>query len=151
MNIHDVLAEGNFSNEEGKAIELQIVMDHNHQVGYVDKCDRMAISYSISHHTFKWTKKLFSHLLNLALLNNYIPRVGVRKFHTEIFDLPFVRNMLAHAGPEWRMPRPLGRPPNVEAHIARLKVCGKKHEPILSAMQLRCRMCKARAVTKSFR
>jgi hypothetical protein len=52
-NIHDVPAEGNFSSEEGKAIELQIVMDCNVYMGYVDKCDRMAIRYSISLRTFK--------------------------------------------------------------------------------------------------
>jgi len=42
-NIHGVPAEGNFSSEEGKAMELQIVMDYNHHMGYVDKCDRMAV------------------------------------------------------------------------------------------------------------
>jgi hypothetical protein len=71
-NIHDVPAEGHFSSEEGKTIELQIVMDYNHHMGYMDKCDRMAFSYSISRHTFKWTKKLFFHLLDLAILNSYI-------------------------------------------------------------------------------
>ena len=70
-NIHGVPAEGNFYSEEGKAIELQIVMDYNH-MGYVDKCDRMGISYSISRCTFKWTKKLFFHLLDLASLDSYI-------------------------------------------------------------------------------
>jgi hypothetical protein len=53
-NIHDVAAEGNFSSEEGKAIQLQIVMDSNHYMGYMDKCDSMANSYSIGHRTFKW-------------------------------------------------------------------------------------------------
>ena len=38
------------------------------------KGDRMAKSYSISHCTFKWTKKLFFHLLDLAILNSYIPK-----------------------------------------------------------------------------
>jgi len=30
----------------GKAINTQIVMDYNHHMGYVDKGDRMANSYS---------------------------------------------------------------------------------------------------------
>jgi hypothetical protein len=34
--------------------------DYNHHMGYVDKGDRMANSYSISHQTRKWTQKLFS-------------------------------------------------------------------------------------------
>jgi uncharacterized membrane protein len=90
MNIHDVLADGNFSSEEREAIELQIVMDYNHHMGYMDKCDRMAVHYSVSRRTFKWTKKLFFHLLDLAILNSYIlvACVGVRKFHTEIYNLP---------------------------------------------------------------
>jgi len=56
--------------------------------------------------------------------------------------------MLAHAGPEWTVPTPLGRPPNIESHVARLEVCGSKHWPIPSETQLRCRVCKARGVTQ---
>ena len=51
--------------------------------------------------------------------------------------------MLAHAGP-----RPLGRPPNVESHVARLEVCGSKHWPIPSETQVSCRVSEARGVTK---
>jgi len=68
MNIQNAPAEGNFCNEGGKAIKLQIVTDYYHHTGYVDKGDRMANSYSISWHTFKWTEKLFFHLLDLAIL-----------------------------------------------------------------------------------
>jgi len=71
-NIHSAPAEGNFCTEGGKAIKPQIVMDYNHHMGYVDKGDRKTNSYSISRRTFKWTKKLFFHLLNLAILNSYI-------------------------------------------------------------------------------
>ena len=56
--------------------------------------------------------------------------------------------MLARAGPDQRVPRPLCRPPNVETHVARLEVCGSKHWPTWSKKQLRCRVCKARGVTK---
>jgi hypothetical protein len=71
-NIHDAPAEGNFCDTNGKAIKLQIVVDYNHHMGYVDKGDRMANSYSINHHTWKWTKKLFFHLFDLAILNSFI-------------------------------------------------------------------------------
>jgi hypothetical protein len=71
-NIHNAPAEGNFCNEGGKAIKPQIVIEYNRHMGYVDKGDRMANSYSISRRTFKWTKKLFFHLLFLAILNSYI-------------------------------------------------------------------------------
>jgi hypothetical protein len=63
-NINNAPAEGNFCNERGKSIKLQFVMDYNHHMGYVDKGDRMANSYTTSRHTFKWTKKLFFHLLD---------------------------------------------------------------------------------------
>jgi len=71
-NIHNAPAEGSFCSEAGKAIKQQIMMDYNHHMGYVDKGDRMANSYSISRRTFKWTKKLFFHLLDLTILNSYI-------------------------------------------------------------------------------
>jgi len=56
--------------------------------------------------------------------------------------------MFAHAGAEWREPRPLGRQPSVESHIAKLEVCGSKHWPTQPETQLRCRVCKGRGVTK---
>jgi len=150
--IHDAPAEGNFCNEGGKAIKPQIVIDYNHHMGYVDKGDRMANSYFISRCTFKWMKKLFFHLLNLSILNSYILHFhfscGRKKMSHRDFRYTFVRNMLAHAGPEQRVPRPLGRPPNVESHITRLEVSSSKHWPIPSEMQLRYLVCKARGVTK---
>jgi len=72
MNIHNASAEGNSCNEGGKAIKPQFVMDYNHHMGYVGNGDGMASSYSISCHTFKWTKKLFFYLLDLGILNSYI-------------------------------------------------------------------------------
>ena len=56
--------------------------------------------------------------------------------------------MLAHAGPEWRVPRPLGRPPNVDLQVTRLKVCGSKYCPIPSETRLGCHMRKARGMTQ---
>jgi hypothetical protein len=46
--------------------------DYNRHMGYVDKGDKMANSCSISCSTWKWTTKLFIHLLHLAILNSYI-------------------------------------------------------------------------------
>jgi len=67
------------------------------------------------------------------------------------FRYTLVRNMLALPGPERRIPGPLGRPPNVELHVAKLEVYGSKHWPIPSETQLRCHVCKARGVTQSVR
>jgi len=71
-NIHDVPAEGNFCDTNGKAIKQQIVADYNRHVGYLDKGDRMANSYSVNCRTWKWTKKLFFHLFDLTILNGHI-------------------------------------------------------------------------------
>jgi len=59
-NIHDPPSEGNFWDEHGNAIKPTIVADYNRHMGYVDKADRMANSYTASRRTLKWTKKLFS-------------------------------------------------------------------------------------------
>jgi len=119
----------------------------------MDRGDRMANSYSISHRTLKWTKILFFHLLDLAILNSYIlhSSCGGKKFAHRDFRYNLVRNMLAYAGPEQRVPRPLGRPPNVESHVTSLEVSSSKHWPIPFEMQLRCHVCKARGVTHSVR
>jgi len=42
-NIHDAPAEGNFCNNNGKAIKPQIVADYNRHMVYVDKGDRLLI------------------------------------------------------------------------------------------------------------
>jgi hypothetical protein len=70
-NIHNAPAEGNFCTKGEKAIKPQIVTEYNRHMGYVDKGDRMANNFSISRRTFKWTKKLFFRLLELAILNSH--------------------------------------------------------------------------------
>ena len=71
-NILDPPREGNYRDEHGSAIKPAIVADYNCHVGYVDNADRMANSYTASRQTCKWTKKLFFHLLDLAIVNSYI-------------------------------------------------------------------------------
>jgi len=56
--------------------------------------------------------------------------------------------MVTHARLERREPRPLGRPANVESQVARLEVCGSKHWPIQSEMQVSCRVCKAKGLAQ---
>jgi hypothetical protein len=41
-------------------------------IGYFDKGGRMANGYSISLRTWRWTKKLFFHFLDLIILNSFI-------------------------------------------------------------------------------
>jgi hypothetical protein len=90
--------------------------------GYVDKADRMTNSYSISRRTWKWTKKIFFHLLDLMILNSFIlmSSCGAKLSHRD-FRLALVCNMLEHAGMCRSCPRrPLGRPPALSSIIFRL-------------------------------
>jgi len=71
-NIHDPPREGNYRDEHGNAIKLAIVADYNRHMGHVDNSERLANSYMASRRTWKWTNKLFFHLLDLATVNSYI-------------------------------------------------------------------------------
>jgi len=66
--IHVAPAEGNFINEQGTAMKPLIYADCNCHTGYVDKGDRLANSYIISHCTCQCTNTLFILLLDMATL-----------------------------------------------------------------------------------
>lgn len=51
---------------------MHTVQHYNTNMGYVDKIGRTANSYNISHRTWKWTEKLFCHLVDLSVLNSFI-------------------------------------------------------------------------------
>jgi hypothetical protein len=97
INIHCPTQEGNFCDEQGNVIKPEMMTDYNHHRGYMDNSDRMPNSCSSSHQTWKWMKKLFSHLFDLIILNCCILySCNGRKFHTD-FRLALLRNMLAVA------------------------------------------------------
>ena len=121
MNMHGAL-------QKVISAKPQIVVDYNRHMGYVNKRNKMANSYSIHRCTIKWMKELFFHLLDLAILNSYILRssCGGKKISHTDFRFTLVRNLLAHGESEGRILRPLGRPLNVEVHVTWLKVRGSK-------------------------
>jgi hypothetical protein len=91
MNIHKPPREGSFCEEHGSQLKPAIVAVCSRHMGYVGKTDRMANSYMATHQTWKWTKKLFFHLLDLAILNSYIllsSCVGKKISHREFLTLP---------------------------------------------------------------
>jgi len=150
-NIHDPPAEGNFCDCNGKAIKPQIVVDYNRHMGYVGKGDRMAETYSINCCTWKWTKKLFFHLFDLAILNRYIlfSSLGGKKISLRDFWMMLMRNLVAQAGQDQNVRRPVGGPaPAASTQSIRFEELGRQHWPILSAMRRRCHMCAARGVTR---
>jgi hypothetical protein len=70
--MHAPPVEGNFVDEAGQAVKPHVIEDYNTHMGYVDKSDQMANSYGIARKTWKWTKKLFLHLLDMNILNAFI-------------------------------------------------------------------------------
>jgi len=89
-NIHDPPREGNYRDEHGNAIKRAIVADYNCHMGHIDNLDRLANSYMASRRSWKWTEKLFFHLLELAIVNSYIllSSCGGKKISHEIFVSP---------------------------------------------------------------
>jgi hypothetical protein len=137
-------------NGQGNEIKPEIAVDYNRHMNYVDKGDRMVNSYSISHRTWKWTKKLFFHLFDLANLNNCILLSscrGKKKISQRDFQLALLRNVLAVVGHERWLERSVGRPTTASANIGRLDTSFKKqHWPGLSKPG-RCHVYSAIGVT----
>ena len=60
--------EGNFCDDSKLAVKPQIVARYNRHMGYINISD----CYSMCRRTFKWTTKLFFHLLDLTVLKSWI-------------------------------------------------------------------------------
>ena len=87
-------------------------------MGYVDKFDWLAKSYGISRRTWKWTKKLLFHLVDITILNAYILSKSVgKKLNHKIFRESLVRNLILEAHELNTASRGItpGRPSQVEA------------------------------------
>ena len=117
---------------------------------YVDKGDRMTNSYSINRRAWKWTKKLFFHLFDLAILNSYIlfSSLGDKKISHSDFRNTLLGNLLVQAGQESNVQRSIGRPPATGADVMRYEERGRKHWPIRSATR-RCRVYSLRGRTSN--
>ena len=84
-NIDPPPAWGNFCDDSNRPMKPHIVDRYNRHMGYFDSSDRMADSYSMSWRTFKWTTKLFFHLLDLSTVGYCYHHVGLNT-PTEISD-----------------------------------------------------------------
>jgi len=70
-------AEGNFCDDSNCLVKPHIVERYNQHIVFINIPDRMANSYSMSQHNFKWTTKLFFHLLDSVIFmwgSIYSPR-----------------------------------------------------------------------------
>ena len=149
-NMDQPPAEGNLCDNGNRPVRPDIVKRYNWHMGYVDTSDRMANSYSISRHTFKWTTKLFFHLLDLTVLNSWIllSSCGAKYTHRD-FRLLLVRNLIEEAGRSQDRPTPslVGRASAGASNVTRFESRHNQHWPVKSS-QLRCRLCSARGVRK---
>jgi len=87
---------------------------------YVNNSDCMANSYSMNPHTFKWTTKLFFHLLDLTVLNSWIllPSYEAKYTHQD-FRLHLVKNLIEEAGKsqDRPIPRLVGRTSSATTNV----------------------------------
>jgi len=136
-------AEGNFCENSNRPMKPHIMEQYSRHMGFVDISDRMANSCSMSQRNFKWTMKLFFHLLDLTVFNSWIllSSCGAKYSHRD-FRLLLVRNLIEEAGKSQDCPTPrlVGRPSAAAAVIVRLESRHNQHWPVKSA-QLGCRLC----------
>jgi hypothetical protein len=71
-NMHEHPISGHYVDEEGNASKPLCIESYKRKMGFVDMSDMMANSYSISRKAWKWTKKLFFHLVDLTVLKAFI-------------------------------------------------------------------------------
>jgi hypothetical protein len=125
--MHTPPAEGNFCDEHGNSLKPTTMEYYNWHTGYNDKSNKMANNCSMSCHIWKWTNKLFFHLVDLTILNSWIlASCGAKCAHRD-FRL-FVRKLLKESGrelcPELAM---IGRPTPAPTSAAWLQSNHNKH------------------------
>jgi hypothetical protein len=126
-NMHAPPAEGNFC-EHGNAIKISNCCGLQQAHGICWQSGQDGI-HSICCRTWKWTNKLFFHLLDLMVLNSFILSCGAKLLHRD-FSPP-------------RPQRPMGRPPDQSTTISRLEEANRHHWPTSSTkrMLLLCHVC----------
>ena len=147
MNMDPPPAEGNFCDNSNRPVKPHIVERYNWHMGYVDSSDRMANSYSMSQHTFKWTTKFFFHFLDLTVLNSWVLLSSFRtKYTHRDFRLLLVRNLIEEAGKNQDRctPRLVGRPCSGAKNILWLESRHNKHWPAKLSTQLCHCLCSSR-------
>jgi hypothetical protein len=146
--MHQPPTNGNFCDEHGNAMQPELIQDYNRHMGYADVGGRMTNSYLIQWRTWKWTKKLFFHLLDMTILNSFLllTACGTKITH-RYFRLSLMRNLIERAGGLPGPLRPLGRPCVSQKQVTWLEVNFISHCPFPSS-RLYCRACSAQGIKK---
>jgi len=142
-NMHTPPVEGNFCDESGCAVTLHVIEDYNAHMGYVDKSDRMVNSYGIARRTWKWTKKLFFHLIDMAILNAFLlhKTCGGKMTHKRFKEV-LIRNLImeSHKDNVTASGISRGRPSTSVSQISHLEVKHSQHWPS-KGKQHHCCVC----------
>ena len=143
QNMHTPPVEGNCCDESGYAVILLVTEDYKAHMGYVDKSDRMVNIYGIARRTWKWTNKLFFHLTDMAILNDFLHHktCGSTMTHKRFREV-LVRNLIteSHEQNVTASSVSRGRPSPSVSKISRLGVKHSLHWPS-KAKRRRCRVC----------
>src|SRR5215510_7211457 len=143
-NMEPPPAEGIFFDQRNRPVRPHIVELYNQHMGHVDNADRMVNSYSMIRRTFKWTTKLFFHLLDLTVLNSWIllSSCGAKHTHRD-FRLLLVRNLIEEAGKSQDCPTPrlVGSSHLGAKDVLRLENHFNSHWQVKSSKNLRCHLC----------
>jgi len=142
-NMHTPPVEGNFCDESGHAVKPPVIEDYSAQLGYVDKSDRMVNSYGIARRTWKWTKKLFFHLTDMAILNAFLlhKTCGGKMTHKKVREV-LVCNLItkSHEQNVTSSGVARARPSPSVSQISCLEVEHSQHWSS-KGKQRRCRVC----------
>jgi len=146
-NMHAPPVEGNFTDESGQTIKPRVVEDYNACMGFVDKADRMVNRYGIARRTWKWTKKLFSHLTDMTILNAFLihKSCGGKMTHKYFCKL-LVCKLIVHSQEENVTASSIlrGTPSPTASQLSQLEVKHSQHWPS-KGKQRRCRVFAAQA------
>src|SRR5215510_5879831 len=150
-NIVSPTAERYFCDQRKRTVRPHITELYNRHMGHVDNSDLMAKSYSMIRRTFKWTMKLFFHLLDLTVLKSWIllSSCGAKHTHRD-FRLLLVRNLIEEAGKSQDCPTPrlVGSSCSGAKDVLRLESRYNKHWQAKSSTKLHCRLCSSRGQRK---
>jgi len=143
--------EGNFCDDSNPPMKPHIVEQYYRHMGCVNNSDHKANSYSMSRRTFKWTMKLFFHLLDLRVINSWIllSEGGAKYTHWD-FRILLVRNLIEEAGKGQDCPtrRLVGWSNAAATNVVRLEIRHNQNWPAKLSNQLGCRMCSSRGQRK---
>ena len=140
----DELVEAPSSRGAHSKIKPAVVLDYNKNKTGVDRSDQMLSYYTFSRKTVKWWKKLFFHLLDLAVVNAHIlyKKSSKEKMSLEIFYEKVAEGLLASAGTEiqavGQTSSPAGRLVGTGHFLYRIPATHGKAE---GKVQRSCRVC----------